>query len=454
MPDIEIPNLQIKLTENQQKAFDVLLDDYHTAIWYGGWAWGWKTFLWVVWLWYMCNWFPGVRYALVRDTIKNIKQTSVISLEKFYQIYNIPENMRGSMNNVSNVITFPNWSQILLREWCYLPQDPLYNRFWSLELTWAFVEESAECPLEGIEILQTRVWRFKNEEYGIKWKVLETFNPNPGHVYERYYLGKHKDGDRSVFIPSLVYSNNFIDKWYIENLERASERTKRRLLYWEWDFDDNNWLLFKQSDLKNLRENESHWDQYFLICDVARFGKDTTRISLRRWNTWIRVRTYAKSSVEEVKTSIKLIQAQYEIEARNIIIDADWVGWGVVDWIPYSTGFINNSKPVETWTKQNYANLKSQCAFLLQEKVQKWEIAIKWEHLDADKDWEILTQEMLNVYIDEKSIDGKTRIEPKDKMKERIWRSPDLLDTMIMRMYPYLRYYDDEITGYLTSISR
>lgn len=449
-----MPNVEIKLTENQQKAFDVLLDDTHTAIWYWGGAWWGKTYLGIIWLWRMCNQYPWVRYALVRDTIKNIKQTSVISLEKFYNDYRIPIEMRGKMNNVSNVITFPNGSQILLREWCYLPQDPLYNRFWSLELTGAFVEESAECPLEWIEILQTRVWRFKNSEYGILGKVLETFNPNPWHVYERYYLGKHKDWKQSIFIPSLVYSNNFIDKGYIENLERASERTKNRLLYWKWDFDDNNWLLFRQKEIDDLKTNDSRWDQYYLICDVARFGRDTTRISLWKGNTRVRVRTYAKSSVEEVKTSIKLIQNQYEIEARNIIIDADWVWWWVVDGIPYSTGFVNNSKPIETGAKQNYANLKSQCAFLLQEKVQKWEIAIKWEHLDADKDWEILVQEMLNVYIDEKSIDGKTRIEPKDKMKARIWRSPDLLDTMIMRMYPYLRYFDDDISSYLTSIAR
>ena len=30
-----MPNVEIKLTENQQKAFDVLLDDYHTAVGYG-----------------------------------------------------------------------------------------------------------------------------------------------------------------------------------------------------------------------------------------------------------------------------------------------------------------------------------------------------------------------------------------------------------------------------------
>ena len=32
--------------------------------------------------------------------------------------------------------------------------------------------------------------------------------------------------------------------------------------------------------LDRLKDNESIGDQYFLICDVARFGKDTTRISL------------------------------------------------------------------------------------------------------------------------------------------------------------------------------
>ena len=449
-----MPNVEIKLTENQQKAFDVLMDDYHTAVWYGWWAWWGKTFLWMIWLWRMCVQYPWVRYALVRDTIKNIKQTSVVSLEEFYNKYNIPEDMRGKLNNVSNIIKFPNGSEILLREWCYLPQDPLYNRFWSLELTWAFVEESAECPYDGIEILQTRVWRFRNEMYGIKGKLLETFNPNPWHVYERYYLGRHPRGDEAVFIPSLVYSNNFIDKWYIENLEKSSELTKRRLLYGEWNFDNNSWMLFRKWDIDKLKTNESHWDQYFLICDVARFGKDTTRLNLWRGNTSVRVYTYAKSSVEDIKTTIRLIQNQYEIEDRNIVIDADWVWWWVVDWIEYSTGFINNSKPVETWAKQNYANLKSQCAFLLQEKVQKWEIAVKWEHLDADKDWELLVTEMLNTYIDEKSIDWKTRIEPKEKMKQRINRSPDLLDTFIMRMYPYLRYYDDDISSYLTSIAR
>lgn len=137
-----------------------------------------------------------------------------------------------------------------------------------------------------------------------------------------------------------------------------------------------------------------------------------------------------------------------------MIVDSDGVGGGVVDGLPNCRAFINNSKPLETYARHNFANLKSQCAFLLQEKVQNGEIAIHREHKDKDEDRQLLEQEMLNTYIDEKSIDGKTRIEPKEKMKERIGRSPDLMDTLIMRMYPYLLGETDNANEYLDPISR
>ena len=401
----------------------------------------------------MCIKYPGVRFAMVRDTIKNLKNTTVVSMEKFYEKYNIPESMRWKINEQKSLIKFPNWSTIILLEWCYYPSDPLYNRFGSLELTWAFIEESAEVPLDAIKIITTRVWRYKNEEYGILGKVLETFNPNPWHVYERYYKGK--GWPNSVFIESLVYSNTFMDKWYIENLENSDETIKKRLLYGQWDFEDDTWMLFKKKDIDNLFTNEQKWTKYCIVADVARFGKDTTRISLWKWNTWKRVRTYKKNTVTEAIDSILFIAWQYDVDHRDIIIDSDGVGWGVVDGISYATWFINNASPIVTGSKQNYANLKSQCAFELKRRIENGEIAIDWDHDNKDNDWHDLQQELLNTYIDEKSLDGKTKIESKDKMKERIGRSPDLLDTMIMRMYPYLRWETlDIVEDYLYAIDR
>ena len=88
--------------------------------------------------------------------------------------------------------------------------------------------------------------------------------------------------------------------------------------------------------------------------------------------------------------------------------------------------------------------------------MQNWQLCIKWEHIEADKDYEILQNELLNCYIDEKSIDWKTRIESKEKFKERVGHSPDLMDTLIMRMLPYVRWEQwlDYASDYLTSIIR
>lgn len=445
--------IDIKLTDNQKKAMAALQDAVHTAIGYGGWAgWG-KSYLGVIRVFLMCIKYPWVRFALVRDTIKNLKNTTVVSLEKFYSDYNIPMELRWKLSEQKSTITFANWSTILLLEWCYYPSDPLYNRFGSLELTWAFIEESAEVPLDAIKIITTRVWRYKNEQYWILGKVLETFNPNPWHVYERFYQGK--GWPRSIFIEALVYSNNFMDKWYIENLENADESIKKRLLYGQWDFEDDTWMLFKKKDIDNLFTNEQKWSKYCIVADVARFWKDTTRISLRKGNTRKKVWTYKKNTVTEAIDSILFIAWQYDVDHRDIIIDSDWVGWGVVDGISYATWFVNNASPVVTGSKQNYMNLKTQCAFELKKRIENWEIAIDWDHPNKEKDRHDLKQELLNTYIDEKSLDWKTKIEAKDKMKERIGRSPDLLDTMIMRMYPYLRGETyDIVEDYLYAIDR
>lgn len=105
--------------------------------------------------------------------------------------------------------------------------------------------------------------------------------------------------------------NPFIPEQYVKNLERASEQIKSRLLYGEWKFDDNSRILYKMDDIQRLLENERRGEKYYLICDVARFGKDTTRISLRRGNTRFRIKTYEKSSTTETIQAITYFVEQY-----------------------------------------------------------------------------------------------------------------------------------------------
>ena len=64
----------------------------------------------------MCRTYPGVRYAMVRDTIKNVKATTVKSMMKFFSDYNISEEYRGILNPTNSLIKFKNGSEIVLVE--------------------------------------------------------------------------------------------------------------------------------------------------------------------------------------------------------------------------------------------------------------------------------------------------------------------------------------------------
>ena len=53
-------------------------------------------------------------------------------------------------------------------------------------------------------------------------------------------------------------------------------------------------------------------------------------------------------------------------------------------------------------------------------------------------DWdarEKLSQELSNIKIKNADKDQKTQLESKEEMKKRLWRSPDIADSIMMRMY-------------------
>jgi len=70
-------------------------------------------------------------------------------------------------------------------------------------------------------------------------------------------------------------------------------------------------MLFKFDDIQALHEVKRKGSKYYLICDVARFGKDTTRISLWKGNERFRVKTYEKSSTKDTINAITYFVEQY-----------------------------------------------------------------------------------------------------------------------------------------------
>ena len=240
------------------------------------------------------------------------------------------------------------------------------------------------------------------------------------------------------FLPALVTDNPYISKHYIDNLKKLDEVSKQRLLYGNWEYDDDPAKLIEYKAIVDLWTNkiDVKGAEKYLSCDVARFGKDFTVIvyweGLRVEKVWY----YPKTGIDEVVDLLEEKRTTYAIQRSHVVIDEDGVGGGVVDNLKNVVGFVNNSRAIENLNernKKNYANLKTQCYFLLADKINRGEIQIK----ETDQVFkEMLIQDLEQ--IKQKDIDKdeqKLRLVSKDMIKENIGRSPDFSDALMMRMF-------------------
>lgn len=87
--------------------------------------------------------------------------------------------------------------------------------------------------------------------------------------------------------------------------------------------------------------------------------------------------------------------------------------------------------------KKNFKNLKTQCYFILADYVNKNKISIEPNYFKED-----LIQE-LDVVVDTTTLDdNKKSIISKEDIKEKIGRSPDYSDALMMRMWFELQNQD------------
>jgi phage terminase large subunit len=457
--------LTLNLLPKQTQAWDYLEDEVTTEVGYGGAAGGGKSYLGVYLALFLCKEFPGIRGFIGRKELKNLKRTTLVSLFTVAREQGITNYM--NYNQQDSVIKFSNESEIVLVDTAYQPSDPLYTRFGSFEFGFGWVDESNESPVEGLNILRTRVgrgnwrkewidkllanpmfriWSESKQRWELKPIFLETFNPNKGHVYRRFYK-PYKDKllpEYRQFIPALPGDNPHLPDSYIQSLERADKITKERLLYGNFEYDDDSSKLMNYDCIQNIFSNAGIVKEgtKCIIVDVARLGKDKTTIS--GWNglKTTNLIEIAKDTLDRQLPVIEELRTKLGIPKSMVLVDEDGVGGGLADFGGYK-GFVANSSPIkprlaeydEAQKKQgvNYRNLKAQCAFLLADKVNANEVAIECEVSPKTK--EIIIEDLDSYKRYKIDSDQSLQVEPKDKQKEVLGRSPDYGDLFVMRMY-------------------
>jgi len=435
--------VNIEISEKQWIALSYLRDDITNEILFWGWARGWKSILWCIWIISECVDCPWACFMIWRNELKRLKATTLLTFFEVLKMFKINQKAYN-YNAQDSIITFANSAKVFLADLSYMPSDPNYDRLWSYWLTWIFIDEAQEIDYKAINILKWRLSLLTSpvpdiKEWNTNPKMLYTCNPSKGWIYQEFYL-PYKElrlAKNKQFIPSLVTDNPYVWQAYIDFLATADKITVERLLRGNFDYDDTPWKLYSFDDLNALFTNPIYNWLKCITCDVARFWKDRAVIMVWDWFEVIDFKVFDICTTTELIDQITQFKNIYNINQNSIIADEDWIGWGIVDWLQ-CRWFVNNSNPVDTRTDQqiyqnapkpNYENLKTQCYFTLQQYIK----SINLSRLSQYKQ-EIIQE--LDV-MSERNLDKdwKKQIIRKEDIKKAIGRSPDFADCIVFRIY-------------------
>ena len=424
-----------KRHQKQEEALYILTDNETEEFGYGGAAGGAKSWTGCVWLVFMALAFPETRWFIGREELKRLRESTYVTFLKVCKRYGIS---CWKYNGQDHFIQFENGSRIDLLDLAYLPRDPLYERYGSIEYTGGWIEEGGEVHFGAYDTLRTRVGRYNNEKYGILGKILVTLNPKKNWCHQVFWKPFKAGllGQAVKFLQALVTDNPYIDAGYIEKLKAIKDKVrKQRLLFGNFDYDDDDNALMLYDAITDIFNNAFVPEgEGFITADIARFGKDRSVIFL--WRGWrvVEIHTLFHKKTTETAAYINELRIKHEIPISKIIVDEDGVGGGVVD-ILGCNGFVNNSSPLpnpQDQSKENYRNLKAQCAYMLAELVGDRKIYTICE--DSEMKEQII-EELEQIKKKEPDSDKKLDIVAKEVVKSLIGRSPDYGDNYIMRMW-------------------
>lgn len=375
--------------------------------------------------------YPGTHYFIARKKLNDLRKFTIPSIHEVFDLWKItPEYY--NYNGQDNQFNLYNGSKVFLLDAAYQPSDPLYARFGSMQNTRGWLEEAQEIEEAAKNNLSASIGRWKNDEYNIPGKLLQTCNPAKNYLYKIYKAAKEgKLAKWQRFIQALPADNKMQQAGYIEHLTRTLDKNqKERLLLGNWEYDDDPAAMVQYDKILEMFTNDFKelGGEKYVTADVARLGSDKMVIGL--WEGWrlMLIKSFEKQRLTESHTYIDSLRKEHNVPLGNVICDEDGVGGGLVDMLRCK-GFLNGGKPFKG---ENYTNLQAQCAFKLAEKINANQIYVR------STDSEVITSitEELEV-LKRRDIDaeGKQGIVPKDEIRALLGRSPDYRDMLLMRAY-------------------
>ncbi|MDR0754551.1 MAG: phage terminase large subunit [Prevotellaceae bacterium] len=417
-------NVNIK----QRTAYNYLRDDKHKFILYGGAAGGGKSWLGCEWLMQCGYHLPNTRWFIGRNNLKDSRNSVLVTWSKVAKLHNF---IKYKVDN--DGIKFANGSEILLIDLTYYPyKDPMYERFGSLEFTGGWIEEAGEVNFKAFDVLKSRIGRHMNKELKLIPKMLITCNPKKNWLYTTFYQPyvRKQLNAPYAYIPALVTDNPFLDEDYRHELAEIKEKSIReRLLFGNWDYDDNPNALVTFDAILDCFTNTAKTGTKRISADLAMKGRDKFVAGL--WNGLCVNIAIDKPQAtgKEIEKDLAMLMRNHQVGRSQTVADSDGLGAYLESYLTGIREFHNGARAVNS---DVYANIKSECAYKLAEVINNRQLQI----ICSEYQKQFVIEELGLLQAD--NIDRDTRkkcIISKEEMKEKTGRSPDYLDMLIMGMF-------------------
>lgn len=443
--------IYLKLSQKQKLTLDLLDDPTVVELDYGGAAGGAKTWTAALWMVRECRQYPGIRIGLGRKELTRLKQTTLMTLLREVHPTLGVQPGEYTYQDQKGLLTYLNGSEIQLYDLARQPSDPDYDTLGSLNLTHVVIEEVGEIHHKAKVVFGSRKNRYLNDKYKITGKIVLTQNPSQnftrqefydpyvqagGGDYQKWPIGKVYVNDVEqiayrCFVKSLPTDNPFISKNYLEDLKRLPPQEKKRLYEGNWDYTDDDDMLFKSELLDRATAYQYETSESpvkFFGVDVADKGKDKTIVSMvvdgiltRQKRILVDTQSEKPISYLYAMELIKFVQQEGLTPqmARQIAIEGNGVGVGMRDAMRVLGWYISLYEATSLSRSQGY-----------------YDYHLDMDSGDARIDANLETMSELRIQLTAHTYEMNDRLQPvvlsKKKIKEILGHSPDEADSAMI----------------------
>jgi len=274
--------------------------------------------------------YPETHYFIARKELTDLRKFTIPSIHEVFSNWGLKIEDYAKFNGQDNCYNLYNKSKVYLIACKEEPSDPMFERFGSMQMTRGWIEEGGEVAEAAKDNLSLSIGRWKNEQYGLKRKLLITCNPKKGWMkrdfiepYNRKELPPHRK-----FVPARATDNKYLPAGYVKTLSEIKDTaTRERLYLGNWDYDEDQNALVTFDDLCDAFSNTPTKDgSKYLIIDVARFGKDFTTYNFWDGLELYKVEKYNKQDTYQTIVRAKDLASAHKIPYSHILVDEDGIG--------------------------------------------------------------------------------------------------------------------------------